>query len=407
MAWAALSAFQSGFRSLEVRNYRLYFWGQLVSLTGTWMQSTAQALLVLRLTDNPAVVGLVSVFQFLPSTLFVLVSGVVADRVDRYRLIYWTQALAMLLSGLFALLVSLGHIRIWQIYLLVFLQGTVNAVSQPVRRAFVVNLVDPERRANALALNSAAFNGSRVLGPALAGLLIAPLGLAAMFWLNTLSFLAVLLSFRRMDVRALPTPRRQGRVALREEMAEGLRYLWDNLELRRLTLLVGFIGTFGYNFTVILPLIGGYMLHVQDKSAAYGTLGAVLGLGSLLGALFTLYATRLTLRRLLIPATLFSLVLGLLAVSQLYARSAVLLLGLGLTGVLFNTQANTLLQLEAPNELRGRVSSVFQLLLLGSTPVGGLLIGLASQYFGVEAALLICAVLCLLGVGLALPARPR
>lgn len=405
MAWAALSAFRSGFRSLEVRNYRLYFWGQLVSLTGTWMQTTAQALLVLRIADSPAAVGLVSVFQFLPSMLFVLVSGVWADRTDRYRLIFWTQALAMLLAAVFAALVSWGYIQLWQIYLLVFLQGTVNAVSQPVRRAFVANLVDSERRANALALNSAAFNGSRVLGPALAGLLIGPLGLAAMFWLNALSFLAVLWGLRLMDLRGLPVLRREGRVQLWSELREGLSYLWRHPELRRLTLLVAFIGTFGYNFTVILPLIGGYVLHLQDKSAEYGGLGSLLGFGSLIGALLTLYGGQPRLGRLLLASALFSGVLGVLSLSSSYLASSLLLLGLGLTGVFFSTQANNLLQLEAPNELRGRVSSVYQLLLLGSTPLGGLLIGGASHFFGVQAALLLCTAFCLLGVALALPLR--
>ncbi|WP_158531667.1 MULTISPECIES: MFS transporter [unclassified Meiothermus] len=403
MTRRALSALRAGFRSLEVRNYRLYFWGQLISLTGTWMQSTAQALLVLRIADTPAAVGLVAGFQFLPSLLFVLPSGVWADRSDRYRLIFWSQTLAMLLAAVFAALVSWGHIRLWQIYWLVFLQGTVNAVSQPVRRAFVVNLVDPERRANALALNSAAFNGSRVLGPALAGLLIGPLGLAAMFWLNALSFLAVLVGLRLMDMRSLPAPRRGGRVRIWSELGEGLGYLWRHPELRRLTLLVAFIGTFGYNFTVILPLVGGYALHLQDKSAEYGGLGAMLGFGSLAGALFTLYGGRPRLGRLLWIAALFGGVLGGLALSPSYLASSLLLLGLGLSGVFFSTQANNFLQLEAPDELRGRVSSVYQLLLLGSTPLGGLFIGGASHLLGVQAALLLCAVLCWVGVTLALP----
>ncbi len=277
-----------------------------------------------------------------------------------------------------------------------------NAVSQPVRRAFVANLVDAERRANALALNSAAFNGARVLGPALAGLLIGPLGLAAMFWLNALSFLAVLVGLRRMDKRSFPPPRRKGQLRLWSELREGLGYLWNHAMLRRLTVLVAFFGTFGYNFTVILPLVGGYRLHLQDKSAEYGSLGAMLGLGSLVGALLTLYGGPPRLGRLLGVAALFSGVLGALALSPSYWLSSLLLLGLGLSGVFFSTQANNLLQLEAPDELRGRVSSVYQLLLLGSTPLGGLLIGGASHLLGVKPALLSCAALCLVGVALAL-----
>lgn len=399
--WARL---RQGWRALEVRDYRRYFFGQLVSLTGTWMQNTAQALLVLRLSDSPGAVGLLSAAQFFPVFALALVSGVVADRADRYRLVFRTQAGAMALSALFALLLGLGLVQLPLLYLYALVQGTVNALGQPVRRAFVADLVGPEHMANAFALNSASLNVARVLGPALAGLLIGPLGLVAVFWLNALSYLAVLWALWGMEVRRRPRPAPPPEEPFWPELQEGLRFLFRERELRRLTLLVAFVGTFGYNFTVILPLVGGYVLHLVDRSGAYGGLGALLGLGSLAGALGTLYGGAPGLRRIALLAAAFSLVLGAMVLSRTYALSAVLFLLLGLSGVAFSTQANILAQLLAPDRLRGRVSSIFQLLFLGSTPVGSLLIAGGAHLLGVEAALLLAALLCLVGVAVALRA---
>ncbi|WP_164835697.1 MFS transporter [Thermus tenuipuniceus] len=399
-----LARLRQGWRALEVRDYRRYFFGQLVSLTGTWMQNTAQALLVLRLSDSPGAVGLLSAAQFFPVFALALVSGVVADRTDRYRLVFRTQAGAMVLSALFALLLALGRVQLPLLYLYALVQGTVNALGQPVRRAFVADLVGPEHMANAFALNSASLNVARVLGPALAGLLIGPLGLVAVFWLNALSYLAVLWALWGMEARRRPRPVLPPGEPFWPELREGLRFLFQERELRRLTLLVAFVGTFGYNFTVILPLVGGYVLHLVDRSGAYGGLGALLGLGSLAGALGTLYGGAPGLRRIALLAAAFSLVLGAMALSHTYALSAVLFLLLGLSGVAFSTQANILAQLLAPDRLRGRVSSVFQLLFLGSTPVGSLLIAGGAHLLGVEAALLLAALLCLVGVGIALRA---
>jgi MFS family permease len=360
------------------------------------MQSTAQAWLVLQLTHSPLAIGLVSVFQFLPVMVLSLVGGVIADRLPRYRLILVTQTLSMILAFAFGALVGTGLIQIWQVYLLAFLGGIVTAVDAPVRQAFAVDLVDRRDRANAVALNSMLFNASRIVGPALAGLLIGPLGIATIMYANAASFLAVLFVLLRMDVSLFPEITRTAAGSIVHRLGEGLRYVRQTPEVLEVMILVGAIGTFGYNFSVTLPLIGGFLLHAD--AAQYGALGTGLGIGSLAASLVMAYANRVTSVRLLLAATAFSILLGAVALTTSYATAVLLLIALGFAGVSFSTSANTLLQLRVPDELRGRVMSVYSLLFMGTTPVGGLLIGTAAGAFGVPDALLLCAGLCLLGV---------
>lgn len=388
--------FERGFQALRTRNYRLYWIGQLVSMTGSWMQTTAQAWLVLQLTQSPMAIGLVATLQFLPVLLLSLIGGVIADRVPRFRLILTTQLLAMLLVGIFALLVSSGQIQIWHIYLLALLQGIVNAIDQPVRQAFAIELVSKTDRSNAIALNSIMFNLSRIIGPALAGILIAPFGIATVLWINAISFLAVIFGLLRMDANRFPVPAKHTGAAL-AELREGLTYAIRTPDVLLVLLLVAAIGTFGYNFSVTLPLIGGFVL--KTDAASYGILGAALGLGSLAGALTTAYFNMGSLRRLLIAAGAFSLLLGAVALTSNYLIAIVILLVLGFAGILFTTTASTLLQMRVPDELRGRVTSLYLLLFMGSTPIGGLLVGASANAWGVPLALVLCAALCLLGVG--------
>jgi MFS family permease len=399
-----LARLLSGFRALRVRNYRLYWFGQLVSMTGSWVQTTAQALLVLQMTSSPLAIGLVATFQFLPVMLLSLFGGVIADRVPRYRMILLTQTLAMILATVFGALVGFGVIQLWQVYLLALLQGVVNALDTPVRQAFAVELVGREDRPNAVALNSIVFNGSRIIGPALAGLLIGPLGIAAMLYLNAASFLAVLVGLLRMDVSQIVQTRRPPARVL-SQLREGLAYTWRTPEILLVMILIGAIGTFGYNFSVTLPLIGGFILHTDP--AHYGLLGAFLGLGSLTAAVANAYMGSFTPRRMIIAAAAFSLLLGAVAASTSFVMASTLLFALGFAGISFTTAANTVIQLRVPDDLRGRVSSLYFMLFAGSTPIGGLLIGGAASLFGVPDALLLCAVLCLLGVGAALVYQRR
>lgn len=388
----------SGFQALSIRNYRLYWLGQLVSITGTWMQTTAQGWLVLQLTRSPLAIGLVTMFQFLPSLLLSLFGGALADRLPKYRLILTTQILAFVQALVFTVLVASGGIQLWHIYLLALLLGLINALDQPARQSFVVELVGRESLSNAVALNSLLFNTARVVGPGVAGVLIAQVGLTPAFALNAASFVAVIASLilmRPADFRAQP-PASQGQSVL-AGIREGLAYTWRTPEVRLIMIVMAFVGTFGYNFNVVLPLLSGFVLHTD--ATGFGALSAALGAGSLAGALTTAYTGRATRRRLLLGAAAFSLILGLAALVPILGVTLALLAALGFAGIMFTTSANTLLQLTVPDALRGRVLSLYWMLFAGSTPVGALLIGVLSRSIGVPETLVICAALALLGVG--------
>lgn len=390
------SKFTRGFRALRIRNYRLFWTGQLVSLTGSWMQTTAQSWLVLQLTKSPLALGVVTTLQFLPLMLLSLIGGAVADRVPKRRLLLATQTTAMILAAIFGVLVALGAIQLWHIYVLAFLQGIVNAIDNPTRQAFSVELVGREDLVNAVALNSMTFNGSRIVGPAIAGFVIAYLGIAPTLFLNAVSFLAVLAGLLMMNPEAFFATPRRANGPISGGLVEGLQYTWRTPEVLLIMLVVASIGTFGYNFSVLLPLIAGFVLHTG--ATGFGGLGAFLGLGSLVAAMFAAFARDVTVRRVLVGAGAFSVLLAGVALSTNFALSAALLVALGFAGITFATTANSLLQMIVPDALRGRVMGLYILLFAGSTPIGALLIGTASNLIGVSATILLCAALCALGV---------
>jgi MFS family permease len=385
-----------GFRALRVRNYRLFWIGQLISLIGTWMQGTAQAWLVLQLTNSPLELGKVTTFQTLPIMAFSLFGGAIADRLPKYRLVLGTQIVALIQAAVFGLLVGTDHIKLWYIYVLALVLGLINAIDTPTRQSFVSELVGRDNLPSAVALNSVLFNSARIIGPVIAGLLIAQFGIAPAFYINAASFIGVITGLLLMD-RSLfrPAPPRAQTSILRG-VREGLSYAWRTPAVLLVLIVVACIGTFGYNFNVVLPLLAGFVLHTD--ATGFGVLSACLGVGSLLGALTTAYTRQVTMRRLLIGSGAFSLVFAALAVSPYFGLSTVLLVALGFAGITFATSANTLLQLTVPDALRGRVMSLYILLFAGSTPIGGMLIGVLSTRIGVSATLLLCGGLCLLGV---------
>lgn len=389
-----------GFRALRVRNYRLFFYGQAISMSGSWMQTTAQAWLVLQLTTSPFALGLVTTLQFLPMTLLSLVGGVIADRAPKHRLLLVTQSAAMALAAIFGLLVATGVIQLWHVYVLATLQGIAAAIDNPVRQSFSVELVGREEVVNAIALNSMLFNLGRVIGPALGGLVIAYFGIAPALWINAASFLAVLAGLLMMNPSEFRAKPRAQAGPVSDRLREGLAYAWRTPAVLLILIVVASIGTFGYNFSVTMPLIAGFVLRTD--AAGFGALSAYLGIGSLAAAIAAAYAREVTMRRLLIGAGSFSVLLAAVAITPIFWVSAALLVALGFAGITFATSANTLLQLRAPDALRGRVMGLYILLFAGSTPIGALVIGALSDALGVPAALLICALLCLLGVGGAL-----
>jgi MFS family permease len=387
------------FSSLGQYNYRVFFIGQSMSLVGTWMQTIGQGWLVLKLTGSPAALGVVTMLQFLPFTLLSLVGGVLADRLPKRRTLVIVQSIATVQAGVMAVLAATHTIEIWHIFVLAFVLGCTNAIERPVRQSFFSELVDRDHLVNAVALNSSTLNLARVLGPALGGLTIAAVGVEANFTINCLSFLAVLAGYGLMRPSQFHAGRKKPATgSIGRQIVEGVRYAWATPSMLVIFVLVAFIGTFGYNFNVVVPLVAEFVLKAGPGQ--FGLLTSALGAGSLVAALAIASAGRQDASRLLIWAGAFSVLLLVLGISRNYWVDIAILASLGITGVALMTGANTTLQLCAPDELRGRIISIFILLQAGSTPIGGLMVGWLSESFGVASAVIIQAVCCMLGVGI-------
>lgn len=385
-----------GFQALSVPNYRLFWSGQLVSWIGSWMQTTAQAWLVLQLTSSPFEIGLVTTLQFLPFLLFSLFGGLIADRVSKRRLVLVTQTAGLVQAVVFSVLIGSGSIQLWHIYVLALLQGIVSAVDNPARQTFTSELVGRDLLANAVALNSMQFNTARILGPALAGIVIARFGVPTAIYINAVSFLAALASLLMMDPSKLIISPSKTKGSAVQRIVEGLNYSLRTPRILLIMVIVAVIGTFGFNYNVILSLLAGFVLHTD--SAGFGIIASAIGVGSLFGAFNTAFAKRVSFRRLLLGSALFAVMLIAMALSSWLPLSAVFLAGLGFAGVLFATTANTLVQLGTPDELRGRVLSLYLLLFIGSTPLGSLIMGSLSNVIGVQPTLALCGTTCLVGV---------
>jgi MFS family permease len=393
----AQSRLKETFRAMRVRNYRLYWFGQLISISGTWMQTTAQAWVVYTLTNSPLALGTVTTLQFLPITLLTLFGGVIADRAPKRQLVLITQTLALVQATIFGILVATNTIQVWHMYILAAVQGIINAIDQPVRQAFAAELVSNEDRPNAVALNSMLFNAARIVGPAAAGILIAQTGAAPALFINAASFLAVIIAIILMNpAEFFIKPMKRVPEPAMKQLAEGLRYSRRTPAVLIVLILVGFIGTFGYNFSVVIPLLGGFVL--KTDAAGFGLLSAALGIGSLLGAISTAVTRKITIGRLITGAAGFSIFFALLAVNSDLQLAMLLLAIVGFFGVLFSTNGSSLIQITVPDHLRGRVTSLYFLLFAGSTPIGATVIGTLSSTFNVTDALLFCAALCSAGV---------
>ena len=366
------------FRSLHIRNYRLFFFGQLISVTGTWMQTVAQSWLVLNLTGSGVALGVTVALQFLPMLLFGMWGGLLADRLDKRKLLVATQAGGGLLAlALWALVVA-GVVELWMVYVLAFLLGVVTMVDMPARQAFVIEMVGHEEVPNAVGLNSAMFNTGRILGPAAAGVTIASLGIAPAFLANAISYLAViagLLAMRADELfRREPPERRRG------DVRAGLRYVWDDSTLRSTLFLVAVLGMFGFNFVVVLPLLARYTFH--GGAGLYSLFTVLMSVGSLVGALVAASRTSPTRGMLVGSGAVFGVLMLVTAAAPSAATTSVLLVAVGLAVMLFLATANTTLQLNSEPAMRGRVMALYGLLFLGSTPVGGPLLGWIAQHWG-------------------------
>ena len=380
------------FAALKHRNYRLFWSGQIISLIGTWMQTVGQGWLVLSLTNSPFKLGLVSMAGSLPVLLFTLWGGVVADRVNKRKLIITTQTCAMLLAFTLAILVTLKVIQVWHIVMLAFFLGTVNSFDTPTRQAFVVEMVGKEDLTNAIGLNSAMFNTARMAGPAIAGLLIAALGVAGCFWLNGVSFIAVIIGLAFIQ-NTFKAERREGGSPLKN-LLEGLRYLWSNKVVLALIANVAVSSIFGMPYMMLMPVFAKQVLH--GGPSTYGMLLSAAGAGAILGALIV--ATRGAKVRkgttILLGSGLFALFLFLFSFSHWFGVSLVLLMVTGFAMITQNVTTNSLIQTAVPDFLRGRIMSVYVLMFMGMFPLGSLQAGSVAQVLGAPWAVRIGAVIC-------------
>ena len=380
-------ALPAGLRALGHRDFRLFWCGQLVSLIGTWMQSVGQSWLVLELTNSPFRLGLIGALQFGPILLFSFLSGAISDRVRKRRLLLGTQTALMLQAFTLAVLVWSGHVQFWHVAVLAALYGLATTLDMPSRQSYIAHLVPRGDLMNAIALNSAVFNGARVVGPALAGLLVARYGTAAAFVLNGASFIAVIAALAAIRTEGAPSPRRG--IGLRAEIAEGVRYAAGTPRVALVMSLLVVVSLFVINMSVLVPLIAREVLH--EGAHGFGLLMASLGLGAMAGALAVaaLAGGRPPLGMVVGPARAAAGLLLLLSTARHFGTTAAVLVALGFAQIVFMTSCNTTVQIAVPDELRGRVMGLYALVFAGMTPIGALIMGTVAEHWGVSRA---CAV---------------
>jgi MFS family permease len=393
---AVRAAVHQTFSSLRIRNYRLYFVAQLISVSGTWMQSVAQAWLVLRLSGSGVDLGIVVGLQFLPMLLFGPVGGLVADRINKRTLLYFTQAAGGLLALVLGILVVTHEVQLWQVYLLATLLGVVNVFDNPARQTFVMEMVGRDDLPNAVSLNTVVMNASRVVGPAIGGVVIVVFGLGVCFFVNAVSYVAVLIGLSMMRSRELhPT---EPVVRAKGQIRDGFRYVWRTPSLRNTLLAIALIGIFAYNFTVTLALLAKVTFH--GGAGAYSLLTSCMGVGAVVGGLIAAHRARPTPRLLQVLALVFGGLLGAVALAPTLVTAAILIVFMGAASIGFIATANATLQLRADPAMRGRVMALYAMAFLGTTPIGAPLVGAIAQWTSPRVALLTGAVATVVAAGL-------
>jgi MFS family permease len=399
------AAVRRTFTSLSVPNYRRYFSGQVVSISGNWMQNVATMWLMVKLTGNGVSVGLTAAMQFLPILLFGAWGGLLADRIPKRRLLTFTQAAMVVPTGALFVLTETGAVVPWMVLALVLVQGAINAVDNPARQAFVVEMVGADRVVNAVALNSVIVHSSRIIGPAAAGAVIAVLGIGPCFAINALSFVAMLVALRLMDPRQLNAPKPAARKG--GELRAALSYVRRTPELSIPLAMMVLVGTVSYNFQVLLPLLASFTWH--GTASTYAVLTAAMGIGSVTGALAAGARGRVSPRLLVSAALAFGTAELLVAVAPTLPLQTLALLPLGAASVTFAAGINSSLQLAVEPAMRGRVMALYSVVFLGSTPIGAPLVGWLAEAAGPRAGLLAGAVAALVAAagGRAALSRPR
>lgn len=400
---AARALGRETFASLRNPNYRTFFTGQAVSLIGTWMQSIAQSWLVLELTGSGTPLGLVVALQTLPILLLGPYGGVVADRLDKRRLMMGLQSMMGVLALVLGTLTITGEVRLWHVYVLAFLLGLNNCFENPARQSFVLEMVGPKDLRNAVSLNSVLVNSARAVGPAIAGIIIATGGLGVCFLLNALSFIAVVTSLWRLDVSRLQPSVPTGRA--RGQLREGFAYVRRTPVLAIPLLMMGLVGCLAYEFQVVLPVLADRTFHGDART--YGFMTGAMGVGAVIGGLYVAARGTTGLRSLVRSTAIFGVVIAGAALAPNFALELVAMALVGAASVAVLSMGNSTLQLEAAPHMRGRVMALWAVAFLGSTPIGGPIAGAVSEQFGGRAGLLLGAAACLVAAALGAVAAQR
>lgn len=364
------------FSSLGVRNYRLYFIGQGISMSGTWLQTVAQSWLILELTHSGTLLGLVVAAQFLPILLFGPYGGLIADRFNKRKLLYATQSAAMLLAFALALLVATHTVQAWMVFVLASCLGFVNMVDSPTRQTFVVEMVGKDRLTNAISLNSIEVNVARIIGPIIAAGLIASVGLGWCFFVNGLSYIAVLACLKLMDGSELLA--RKPIAHAKGQLREGFSYIWHTPVLRNVLLMMALVGALTYEFQVVLPLLATNTFG--GDAGTYAHMMAAMGIGSLFGGLITASRGNPSPRQLLGTTLALGASMIVTAIAPNITAAIVLLVIVGFFTISFTALTNTTLQLNSNPTMRGRVMALWVMAFLGTTPIGGPIIGYISEH---------------------------
>lgn len=375
---AAGAMLRQTFSALTIRNFRLYFTGQVVSVSGSWMQRVAQGWLVLELTGSGGAVGAVTALQFLPILLFAPVGGLVADRLDKRRVLYVTQSLSALIAVALGLLVLTDRIEVWMVFALAFVFGLVGSIDNPARNSFVIEMVGRDQLTNAVGLNSVLINVARIIGPAVGGLLIVFVGIGVCFLINAASYVALLVALilmRSADFeRSTPEPRRRG------QLREAWRYVFSEPALRIPLVMMGVVGLFAYEFEVILPLVARFTF--DGGAEAYGVMFAATGVGAISGGLYTASRGSRPGRELVPMAYALAVALTLATFAPTFWMELLALVAVGATVTSFLTLGNAVMQLHAVPEMRGRVVALRAVAVLGARPIGAPIVGWIGEHLG-------------------------
>lgn len=370
------------FHSLSYRDYRYFFFGQLVSLIGTWVQVMAQAWLVYTITNSPLKLGIVSAMQFLPAMLFSIFAGVLVDKVSKRKILIWTQVVSMIQALTLFVLVYTGVVTYWHIVLLAFILGCNNSIDMPARQSYVMELVGRDDVVNALGLNSAIFNTARIVGPAIAGILMTGIGISWCFLINGISFIAVIICLLLITHKNETSKVEKKYESLLSQVYDGLIYIYKTPLLLKTIAIILFITILSFNYNVLIPVFAKTTLGLGEKG--FGVLLSSLGIGSLIGAISVsvLSSSEPKPRTLIVSSFFLGLSLFVLGMTRNIYYSSLLMVLCGISNLWFFTVANSLLQLNSRDQYRGRVMGVYTMAFAGATPVGNLIAGYVAEEAG-------------------------